>query len=92
MNTEIVSSLVTYGLISDENYLKLKQWSDTLFAEMQATGGGTTQLLSSSVAGRTFTFASGLQAEITVADMFGAVAQALRILSGRGTRKSIMRF
>lgn len=91
-NTELVSSLVTYGLMSEENLLKLKQWGDSLFTEMVSTTGGADQLLSSSVAGRTFTFATSAQSGVTVGDMFAAVGQALRVLSGRGPRKSIMRF
>jgi hypothetical protein len=92
-STEIVSSLVTYGMMSDENLLNLKRWANDLFTEMQATSGGADQLLSSSVAGRTFTFASATATgAITVSDMFAYSAQALRVLSGRAPRKTTMRF
>lgn len=87
-NDNIVSSLVTYGLMSDDNYQTLKDWFEDLFDEIQ-TNGGSGGLLEHTVAGRQMKFAP---TGISTQDMFSAVGRALRILGGRGQRQALKRF
>lgn len=86
-NNDITSALVTYGLISSDNYDALNAWFVALMTEVQAGRGR--ELIGSSIVGRTFTFASPT---LTIQGALDQLSRAINILSGRSRSKIIMRF